>query len=70
MHCLSILGQGYAAISSFVNCHHLRQIRGDNYCSIRAVLFQALVGGLPILNKFEIGKKRKINQVSVINGQT
>ena len=56
--------QGYGSISSLTGCHHLRQIRGDNYCAIRAVLFQALAGRLPILNLFASDEKTKLEKVS------
>ena len=58
--------QGYGRISSLTGCHHLRQIRGDNYCAIRAVLFQVLAGKLPVLNLFTAtcNKKPKLEKVS------
>ncbi|XP_070565667.1 uncharacterized protein [Ptychodera flava] len=34
---------GYAEIPSLLNCNNLRSIRGDNYCAIRAALYQSLV---------------------------
>ena len=57
--------QGYGRISSLTGCHHLRQIRGDNYCAIRAVLFQVLAGKLPVLNLFTAtcNKKPKLEKV-------
>lgn len=55
--------QGYISISSRTGCNHLRQIRGDNYCAIRAVLFQALAGRIPILNLFACEEKTKLEKV-------
>lgn len=61
--------KGYGSISSLTGCHHLRQIRGDNYCAIRAVLFQALAGRLPILNLFASDKKTKLEKIpSTLSG--
>ncbi|XP_076045085.1 uncharacterized protein LOC143027610 isoform X2 [Oratosquilla oratoria] len=40
--------QGYSAIPLELNLHHLRQIRGDNYCAVRAALYQVLRRGLPL----------------------
>ncbi|XP_076450657.1 uncharacterized protein LOC143286770 isoform X2 [Babylonia areolata] len=37
--------QGYLAIPEMFSCQHLRQVRGDNYCALRSTLFQVLVGG-------------------------
>ena len=60
---LDFLLQGYGFISSRTGCQHLRQIRGDNYCAIRAVLFQALAGRLPIMNLFASEKITKLEKV-------
>lgn len=40
--------QGYSAIPAELNFKYLRQIRGDNYCGIRAALYQVLAGGLAL----------------------
>uniref|UniRef100_T1J9E1 OTU domain-containing protein n=1 Tax=Strigamia maritima TaxID=126957 RepID=T1J9E1_STRMM len=45
--------KGYAHIPSTLNCLHLRRIRGDNYCAIRAALFQVLQLGLPFVDSFD-----------------
>ncbi|KAB7503965.1 Ubiquitin thioesterase otulin [Armadillidium nasatum] len=45
---------GYAAIPNELNLCNLRRIRGDNYCGIRAVLFQVLVSGIPIPNSYQV----------------
>jgi len=55
--------KGYGFISSRTGCQHLRQIRGDNYCAIRAVLFQALAGRLPIMNLFASEKITKLEKI-------
>ncbi|XP_033101358.1 uncharacterized protein LOC117104614 isoform X2 [Anneissia japonica] len=48
--------QGYEQV--FNNGYRfLRRIRGDNYCAIRATLYQALVKGLPILEKWKNTEK-------------
>ena len=35
----------------------LRQIRGDNYCALRAVLFKALSSGISILAGFQMNMR-------------
>ncbi|KAK8395400.1 hypothetical protein O3P69_006209 [Scylla paramamosain] len=40
--------QGYSAISMELNFKHLRQVRGDNYCGVRAALYQVLARGLAV----------------------
>ncbi|XP_077978137.1 uncharacterized protein LOC144433663 [Glandiceps talaboti] len=35
--------KGYERIPALVRCSNLRSIRGDNYCAIRAALYQALL---------------------------
>ncbi|XP_045120344.1 uncharacterized protein LOC123509836 isoform X8 [Portunus trituberculatus] len=40
--------QGYSAISMELNIKHLRQVRGDNYCGVRAALYQILARGLAV----------------------
>ncbi|XP_066995489.2 uncharacterized protein [Anabrus simplex] len=42
--------KGYAEIPSKLGVKYLRKIRGDNYCGVRATIFQALAQGLPIPN--------------------
>ncbi|XP_069694471.1 serine-rich adhesin for platelets-like isoform X2 [Periplaneta americana] len=42
--------QGYSEIPSQLGLQHLRRIRGDNYCGVRAAIFQALAQGLPVPN--------------------
>ncbi len=37
------LFQGYESIPSALGKSHLRRIRGDNYCAIRATIYQCLV---------------------------
>ncbi|XP_066982055.1 uncharacterized protein [Macrobrachium rosenbergii] len=45
-----IIRQGYSAIPVELNLKHLRRVRGDNYCGIRAALYQMLSLGLPLPN--------------------
>lgn len=40
--------QGYSAIPVELNFRYLRQVRGDNYCGVRATLYQVLARGLAI----------------------
>uniref|UniRef100_A0A0P4W417 OTU domain-containing protein n=1 Tax=Scylla olivacea TaxID=85551 RepID=A0A0P4W417_SCYOL len=40
--------QGYSAISMELNFKHLRQVRGDNYCGVRAALYQVLARGFAV----------------------
>ncbi|XP_069997788.1 uncharacterized protein [Penaeus vannamei] len=40
--------QGYSAIPVELNYHYLRRVRGDNYCGVRAALYQILSQGLPV----------------------
>ncbi|PSN47887.1 hypothetical protein C0J52_01251 [Blattella germanica] len=42
--------QGYSEIPSLLKLENIRQIRGDNYCGIRAAIFQTLSQGLPVPN--------------------
>jgi len=59
--------QGYDSISTLTGCQHLLQIRGDNYCAIRAVLFQALAGRLPTLNVFTRAEEQsKVEKVCML----
>ncbi|XP_067654853.1 uncharacterized protein [Haliotis asinina] len=37
--------QAYASIPGQIHCHHLKQIRGDNYCAVRGCLYQILSEG-------------------------
>ncbi|CAL1529573.1 unnamed protein product [Lymnaea stagnalis] len=37
--------QGYSLIPRLFSCHRICVIRGDNYCGLRSVLFQVLVNG-------------------------
>lgn len=40
--------QGYSAIPVELGFTHLRKVRGDNYCGVRAALYQVLSLGLPL----------------------
>ncbi|XP_046985769.1 uncharacterized protein LOC124555767 [Schistocerca americana] len=40
--------KGYAEIPSTLGVSHLRRIRGDNYCGVRAAVFQVLAQGLTV----------------------
>lgn len=40
--------QGYSEIPSLLGLQHLRRIRGDNYCGVRAAIFQILAQGLHV----------------------
>ncbi|KAK7068053.1 hypothetical protein SK128_023208 [Halocaridina rubra] len=43
-----IIRQGYSAIPAELNLKYLRRIRGDNYCGVRAAIYQMLSLGLPV----------------------
>ena len=58
--------QGYESILLRTKCQHLRQIRGDNYCAIRAVLFQILAGEQTNLNLFAPEKMTRLENVSTV----
>jgi hypothetical protein len=45
--------QGYYRIIDELGLTNLRVIRGDNYCAIRATLFQVLVQNIPILDRLK-----------------
>ena len=45
--------QGYNEIRNLSGCEYLRRIRGDNYCALRAALFQALSEGVDILTRWQ-----------------
>jgi hypothetical protein len=45
---LSFVIQGYSEIPSLLGLQHIRQIRGDNYCGVRAAIFQTLAQGLHV----------------------
>ena len=45
--------QGYFEIPSLLGLNNLRVIRGDNYCAIRATLFQVLAQRIPILSQLK-----------------
>jgi len=40
--------QGYSKIPMLLGLQHLRRVRGDNYCGVRAAIFQTLAQGLHI----------------------
>jgi ubiquitin thioesterase otulin len=44
----NVMRKGYKGIPGKVGFHHLRRIRGDNYCALRATLYQVLVHRLPL----------------------
>ena len=39
--------QGYEEMASRYGLTHLQRVRGDNYCAVRAALYQLLAKGLP-----------------------
>nr|XP_002128617.1 uncharacterized protein LOC100177299 isoform X2 [Ciona intestinalis] len=41
--------KGYSKIISSVGCSYMRQVRGDNYCALRAAVFQILTQRLPVI---------------------
>ncbi|XP_068707559.1 uncharacterized protein [Montipora foliosa] len=55
--------KGYESILLRTKCQHLRQIRGDNYCAIRAVLFQILAGEQTNLNLFAPEKMTRLENI-------
>ena len=54
--------QGYAAIQRLYGFSQLRPMRGDNYCAVRATVYQLLVNRLNL--EKHIGSKDKVLQVS------
>lgn len=40
--------QGYSKIPTLLGLQHLRRVRGDNYCGVRAAIFQTLAQGLHV----------------------
>ncbi|CAB3386197.1 Hypothetical predicted protein [Cloeon dipterum] len=40
--------KGYSEVSGVVGKQYIRRIRGDNYCAVRAALFQCLSTNLPV----------------------
>ena len=40
--------QGYSEIPGLLGLNAIRVVRGDNYCAVRATMFQALARGLPL----------------------
>eukprot|EP00794_Sanderia_malayensis_P016756 gene16756-18450_t len=44
--------RGYQAVKHNTGYEYIRRIRGDNYCSIRAVLFKTLSSGIDTLKRF------------------
>lgn len=40
--------QGYSEIPLLLGLQHLRRVRGDNYCGVRAAIFQTLAQGLHV----------------------
>ncbi len=49
-------------IPVFIRCTQLRRIRGDNYCAIRASMFQAFVTRLPVLEHFASEDLKKVGR--------
>uniref|UniRef100_H2YYF2 Uncharacterized protein n=1 Tax=Ciona savignyi TaxID=51511 RepID=H2YYF2_CIOSA len=45
--------KGYAKIITAIGCSYMRQVRGDNYCALRATVFQILTQSLPILQSVD-----------------
>lgn len=45
---ISFLMQGYSKIPVLLGLQHLRRVRGDNYCGVRAAIFQTLAQGLHV----------------------
>lgn len=60
--------KGYQAIPAISEKNHLRRIRGDNYCAIRASLFQALATRLPILEKLSLNDLKEVPQKLLVQG--
>jgi ubiquitin thioesterase otulin len=60
--------KGYQAIPANSKKTHLRRIRGDNYCAIRASLFQALATRLPILEKLSLNDLKEVPQKLLVQG--
>ncbi len=62
--CFVMLNQGYQHIPAVLGLQHLRQVRGDNYCAIRAVLYQALVGGVDVTAQWgSLATLMKVNEL-------
>jgi hypothetical protein len=45
---IAFLIQGYSEIPLLLGLQHLRRVRGDNYCGVRAAIFQTLAQGLHV----------------------
>ncbi|XP_043921143.1 inactive ubiquitin thioesterase OTULINL isoform X1 [Protopterus annectens] len=43
-----LMKKGYREVYKNHNIKHIRRVRGDNYCALRATLFQVLIRGLPL----------------------
>ncbi|XP_013399362.1 uncharacterized protein LOC106165622 [Lingula anatina] len=52
--------KGYHAIVEQLGFKHMRCVRGDNYCAIRAALYQAIIHKVPILE--HIGKLKSLSK--------
>lgn len=44
--------QAYQEIPSLIECRHLHQVRGDNYCAIRGTLLQCFIQNINVLSKW------------------
>lgn len=54
--------QGYHQVCQLLGMSQMRRVRSDNYCAIRAVLFQSLVNNMPILQ--HSGSLQQVLQVN------
>ena len=54
--------QGYAEIRRLRGWSHLRPMRGDNYCAVRATVFQLLTKGLDMQQ--QLGNRDDVIAVS------
>ncbi|XP_052685533.1 uncharacterized protein LOC128165242 isoform X1 [Crassostrea angulata] len=48
----SIMQKAYQEIPSLIECRHLHQVRGDNYCAIRGTLLQCFIQNINVLTKW------------------
>nr|XP_011449053.2 uncharacterized protein LOC105343394 isoform X1 [Crassostrea gigas] len=48
----SIMQKAYQEIPSLIECRHLHQVRGDNYCAIRGTLLQCFIQNINVLSKW------------------
>ncbi|XP_043921144.1 inactive ubiquitin thioesterase OTULINL isoform X2 [Protopterus annectens] len=61
-----LMKKGYREVYKNHNIKHIRRVRGDNYCALRATLFQVLIRGLPLptwIKEQDIVKWNEMNSI-------